>query len=123
MREPARCPAHDPMPAVLDDSPPPSPTAQGTFAKTPLPQVLVYVLERQLTGTIEILAPGPEGEGPRWAKLLVLDGQPAKMQTSEPVAYLGNVLHQLGFITAGELNMSLAQLSKQVAGERRLHGQ
>jgi tetratricopeptide (TPR) repeat protein len=108
------------MPAVPDDSPP-SPTAQGTFAKTPLPQVLVYVLERQLTGTIEIVAPG--GETPRWAKLLVLDGQPAKMQTGEAVAYLGNVLLQLGYITGEQLNMSLAQLSQSIAGQRRLHGQ
>jgi tetratricopeptide (TPR) repeat protein len=100
------------MPDVPADLPPP--TAEGTFAKTPLVQVLVYVLERALTGTIEIVHP----EGP-WASVLVLEGQPSKGRTSEPIAYLGNVLHELGFIDAGTLNASLAAMAK----ERKLHGQ
>ena len=121
------------MTAVSDETPPP-PTAQGTFAKTPLPQVLVYVLERQLTGTIEMVAPGAGREphhGERWARLLVIEGLPAKMQTSEPVAYLGHVLRELGFIDDAQLNMSLSQLSQRRAQDpagnaaqgKLLHGQ
>ena len=92
----------------------PPPTAEGTFARTPFVQVLVYVLERALTGTIEIIHPG----GP-WASVLVLEGQPSKGRTSEPIAYLGNVLHELGYIDDGTLNSSLAHMAK----ERKLHGQ
>jgi curved DNA-binding protein CbpA len=92
----------------------PPPTAEGTFAKTPLVQVLVYVLERSLTGTIEIVHP----EGP-WAALLVIEGLPSKARTSEPVSYLGNVLRELGVIDDQTLNASLALMAK----ERRLHGQ
>lgn len=99
----------DEVPAEL-----PPPTAEGTFARTPLVQVLVYVLERALTGTIEIVHPG----GP-WASILVLEGQPTKGRTSEPIAYLGSVLHELGYIDAATLNSSLAAMAK----ERKLHGQ
>jgi tetratricopeptide (TPR) repeat protein len=99
----------DEVPAEL-----PAPTAEGTFARTPFVQVLVYVLERSLTGTIEIIHPG----GP-WASILVLEGQPAKGRTSEPVAYLGSVLHQLGYIDDSSLNSSLGRM----ATERKLHGQ
>ena len=57
-------------------TPPPAPTAQGSFAKTPLPHLLVYALERALSGTFELRArrdsvarddarhPGLAGEGP-----------------------------------------------------------
>jgi tetratricopeptide (TPR) repeat protein len=99
----------DEVPAEL-----PPPTAEGTFARTPFVQVLVYLLERALTGTIEIIHPG----GP-WASVLVLEGQPSKGRTSEPIAYLGSVLHELGYIDAGTLNSSLARMAK----ERKLHGQ
>jgi DnaJ-domain-containing protein 1 len=92
----------------------PPPTAEGTFARTPFVQVLVYVLERALTGTIEVVHPG----GP-WASILVLEGHPSKGRTSEPVAYLGNVLRELGYIDDLTLNASLASMAK----ERRLHGQ
>jgi tetratricopeptide (TPR) repeat protein len=77
-------------------------------------QVLVYLFERGLTGTIEIIHP----EGP-WASILVLEGQPSKGRTSEPVAYLGNVLHELGCIDDATLNASLAAMAR----ERKLHGQ
>jgi curved DNA-binding protein CbpA len=100
------------MPEAPIDLPPA--TAEGTFAKTPLVQVLVYVLERSLTGTIEVTHP----DGP-WASILVLDGQPSKGRTSEPIAYLGSVLHELGYIDDTTLNASLASMAK----ERKLHGQ
>ncbi len=100
------------MPEVPIDLPPA--TAEGTFSKTPLVQVLVYVLERSLTGTIEVTHP----DGP-WASILVLEGQPSKGRTSEPIAYLGSVLHELGYIDDNTLNASLASMAK----ERKLHGQ
>lgn len=105
----------------MSDLPPP--TSQGTFAKTPFAQVLVYVLERGLTGTLEIVAPpadtGASGARSAWATILVIDGQPAKARTSEPVAYLGSVLHALGYIDDSQLNASLRVMSEQ----GRLHGE
>jgi curved DNA-binding protein CbpA len=92
----------------------PEPTAQGTLAKTPLPHLLVYCHERQLSGTIQLS--GPNGEG---ASILVIDGQPTKARTSEPVAYLGRVLLELGMITDSQLDGSLHKLAE----EKRLHGQ
>ncbi len=96
----------------------PPPTSQGTFARTPFAQVLVYVLERGLTGTLEVVAPPIDGAS-AWATVLVIDGEPAKARTSEPVAYLGSVLRALGFIDDQQLNDSLRAMSE----ERRLHGQ
>src|SRR3954462_13083844 len=100
----------------MADAPPdlPPPTADGTFAKTPLVQVLVYVLERGLTGTLEVAH--PDGT---WASFLVIEGLLAKGRTSEPIAYLGNTLRELGYIDDGALNASLAAMAK----ERKLHGQ
>jgi curved DNA-binding protein CbpA len=92
----------------------PPPTAEGTFARTPLVQVLVYVLERSLTGTLEVVRP----DGP-WATILMLDGYPSKGRTSEPVAYLGSVLREMGYIDDATLNASLATMAR----ERKLHGQ
>src|SRR5207302_1103300 len=101
---------------MSDDAPQelPPPTADGTFAKTPLVQVLVYVLERGLTGTLEITHP----DGP-WAAFLVIEGLPSKGRTSEPVAFLGGVLRELGYIDDATLNSSLGAMAK----DRKLHGQ
>jgi curved DNA-binding protein CbpA len=96
----------------------PPPTADGTFAKTPLVQVLIYVLERGLTGTLEITHPG----GP-WEMLLVIEGAPAKVRSSEPVAYLGNVLLELGLVDDQTLNASLAAMAKEAPTRKALHGQ
>src|SRR3984957_8546482 len=98
------------------DAPPqlPEPSARGTLAKTPFPHLLVYALERQLSGTIELAT--TDGDG---GTILVIDGQPTKARTVQPAAYLGRVLLELGFLTDEQLNTSLLQLSQQ----KRLHGQ
>lgn len=94
------------------DTPPPN--AQGTLAKTPFPHLLVYTLERRLTGSIELRNANASA-----ALILVNDGFPCKVRLAEPVAYLGVVLHEMGLITDDQLNESLARM----AAERRLHGQ
>jgi hypothetical protein len=91
----------------------PEPSAQGTLAKTPLPHLLIYALERQLSGTIELMA--PDGDG---GTILVIDGQPLKARTANPTSYLGRVLLELGVLTDEQLNLSLRTLSEQ----KRLHG-
>ncbi len=93
----------------------PQPTASGTLAKTPLPHLLVYVLEKQLTGSMDLLA--PDGER---ATILVLEGFPSKARTSEATSYLGHVLLEAGFITEDQLNASMAYYRP---GQGKLHGQ
>src|SRR5579863_7108579 len=93
----------------------PEPSAQGILAKTPLPHLLVYALDQQLSGTIELATP-PSGSG---GTILVIEGQPVKARTTEPTSYLGRVLLELGVLTEEQLNLSLRTLSEQ----KRLHGQ
>jgi curved DNA-binding protein CbpA len=70
------------------------PSAQGTLERTPLAHLLVYVLDKGLTGTLQFESDTSH------ASLLVQDGGVLKVRTSDPVAYLGDVLLGLGVITA-----------------------
>ncbi len=97
----------------LRDSDRPGPSAQGKLSKTPVVNLLLYAYDRKLNGTIELRV--PEGES---ASILFIDGQPAKVRTTEPVMYLGRVLLELGFIGEEQLNKSLLDMSQT----RRLHG-
>ncbi len=97
----------------------PSPAASGTLAKTPLLHLLVYAHEKKLAGTIDIVSPDE-----RVASLLFVAGEPAKAHLSEPVSYLGQVLVELGFMTAEVLDRTLAELEDaRVGGSRALCGE
>ncbi len=93
---------------------PPAPTAQGSLARTPFPHLLVYALERRLTGTFELLASGASA-----ATLVVVAGAPAKVRTTEGVHYLGEVLVELGLVDQAAHATSLAQMQESP----RLQGQ
>lgn len=95
----------------------PAPTANGTLAKTPLVHLLLYVLDKKLSGTLDLRTPDK-----RSASVVFVAGQPGKVRTSEPVAYLGRVLLELGFLTEEQVTRSLAELAKQKASGSRLHG-
>src|SRR4051794_2631428 len=92
----------------------PAPTALGSLAKTPFPHLLVYALERRLSGTFELRF-GEASVG----SMLVLGGCPAKVRTAEPVHHLGTVLMELGMITPEQLQASLARMqeSPRLQGE------
>ena len=77
-------------------APPTAPTAQGSFAKTPFPHLLVYALERALTGTFELHLGATS-----LATILVVQGVPAKIRLSEPVHFLGDVMAELGMVERG----------------------
>ncbi len=97
----------------------PSPAASGTFAKTPLLHLLIYALEKKLAGTIDIVSPDH-----RVASVLFVAGEPAKAHLSEPVSQLGQVLVDLGFVSADVLDRTLADLEHaRVAGSRALCGE
>jgi hypothetical protein len=97
----------------LKPSPLPEPAATGTLAQKPLAHLLIYALERRLTGTLEVR--GPSGDH---AFVVLADGLIAKVETSEPIAYLGRVLFELGYVDDATLGRSLTEL----ASTRRLHG-
>ena len=97
----------------LKPSPLPEPAATGTLAQKPLAHLLIYSLERRLTGTLELQ--DPRGER---ASVVLYEGMIHKVDTSEHVAYLGRVLFELGYVDEETLGRSLTDL----ASTRRLHG-
>lgn len=93
------------------------PTAQGTFAKTPFAHLLIYALERRLSGTFEFNA--PSGAAESLATLLVSQGRPAKVRTTAEVYGLGEVMLGLGMINEEALQTSQARMTESA----RLQGQ
>ena len=97
----------------------PMPAASGTLARTPLLHLLIYALEKKLAGTIDIVSPDH-----RVASVLFVAGEPAKAHLSEPVSQLGDVLVELGLVTAEVLGGALAELEHaRIAGCRPLCGE
>ena len=72
-----------------------------------MPRLLASACTARVTGTLELL--GPEGET---ATVAMVRGAITKVKTSSPVAYLGQVLYELGYIESGELNDSLRELAR-----------
>ena len=62
---------------------PQTPIAQGSFAQTPFPNVLMYLLEKEMSGTLHV-----EGKN-HSAKIYFRDGTPVKAQTSVAGRRLG----------------------------------
>ncbi len=95
------------------------PRASGTLAVRPLAHLLVYLLERRLTGTLVLQAPS-EVEGVEGDKSAVYfrEGRPCRIKTSDPVIHLGRLLVEEGTLDIATLNETLAKWAK-VGG---LHG-
>ena len=89
----------------------PLPAAGGTFVKTPLLHLLVYAFEKKLEGTMDVVSPDH-----RVASVLFVEGRPAKAHVSEPHSQLGQVLVELGYMTADVLDRTLAQLEDARGG-------
>jgi hypothetical protein len=70
-----------------------APTARGMLSATPLPHVLVYMLDHALSGTVTFREPDG-GE----SLVYFLEGSPAKVRTHKPVAVLGDELVAMGAI-------------------------
>ncbi|MBX3183742.1 MAG: DnaJ domain-containing protein [Polyangiaceae bacterium] len=92
----------------------PAPMASGVLSKNPLPNVLLQLLERELSGTLVL----ETRQGEKSAVLLAR-GVPVKARTSEPVIYLGRLLVERGLITPEAEADALARVAK----ERCLLGQ
>ncbi|MES1173969.1 MAG: DnaJ domain-containing protein [Myxococcales bacterium] len=91
-----------------------APTAQGSLEATPLGHLLVYGLDRLLTGTLVLEEP----TGQRHA-IYFDDGGPAKAKVQDPVLYLGRVLVEQKSITEEEYQRTLG-LAIETG---QLHGQ
>ncbi|MEO6600581.1 MAG: DnaJ domain-containing protein [Polyangiaceae bacterium] len=91
-----------------------APTAQGSLEATPLGHLLVYSLDRLLTGTLVLEEP----TGQRHA-IYFEAGGPSKAKVQDPVLYLGRLLVEQKAIAeeAYERTLSLATET------RKLHGQ
>jgi hypothetical protein len=92
----------------------PAPIATGSLGKRPLAHLLVYVLDRKMTGSFELVDDTDE-----IVHIVARDGMVSRVSTSEPVTYLGHVLYEIGAINDAQLSQSLAE----VAATKRLHGQ
>ena len=99
-------------------SPRPPPAAGGLLSRTPLVHVLLYALDKRLAGTMEFRA----FDG-RLASILFVAGRPAKVRTTEPAAFLGQCLRELGFLSEAQLHHSLDDLMAAKAVGPALHGQ
>ncbi len=83
------------------------PTARGNLAATPLPHVLVYMLDHSLTGSVLF-----EGEGGEDA-IYFVGGVPTKVRLQDQVALLGQILVHGGAIETNAVEQA-------VEGSRRL---
>lgn len=77
------------------------PTTEGTFAKTPLPNVLLYARERKMTGSFIVRNPpvGPDGEaddGVGESVVVVAQGAIVAVRLPRFSQNLAWVLHELG---------------------------
>jgi hypothetical protein len=93
-----------------------SPTATGTFQATPFAHVLVYARNKRLTGRVTIEAPEPDGKG---GVIELWRGRIVSVTTVPPIAHLGAVLYELGWIDTATLDATLVLVAK----EKRRHGE
>ena len=89
-------------------------TATGNLQATPFGHLLVYLLDRALTGSLVLEEPSGDKHA-IWFET----GAPAKVKTATPVVYLGQVLVEQRAITREVYERTL----QGALHERRLHGQ
>lgn len=89
-------------------------TATGTLATTPIPHLLVYLLDKRLTGTVVLELPGAGRSA-----LLVEQGQPVKAKTADPVILLGDLLVERELIDEQERDA----IAERAKADRMLYGQ
>ncbi|OJY16945.1 MAG: hypothetical protein BGO98_12265 [Myxococcales bacterium 68-20] len=97
----------------LRSTPSREPTARGNLAATPLPHVLVYMLDHALTGSVIFEGTNVAGRAGNDDTIYFVNGVPAKVRLSETVALLGEVLVEDGVLEGRSLEQA-------VEGARRL---
>lgn len=89
------------------------PTAAGALATTPLPNLLAYLLDRRLTGTLVV-----EDAAGQKSALFFEQGRPVKARTAEPVVLIGQLLVEMGILR----RIDAERAAEQAASEQRLYG-
>lgn len=87
--------------------------ATGTLERTPLCQLMVYVLQRQLSGTLVFEAPNGEKSA-----LSFDGGRIVKARTGSGTLRLGQLLLERGAISVRDLDRAMGERQKQFLGER-----
>lgn len=87
-------------------------TAQGTFAKTPAVHLLVYMLERNLTGSLLLDAQGSR------ATISFRDGAPSRARIDPTEHLIGRVFEDLGYLSQDDVQsaLGLAEASQRLLG-------
>src|SRR6478735_12564045 len=84
-----------------------APTAQGSLEATPLGHLLVYGLDRMLTGTLVL----EESNGKRHA-IYFEGGGPSKAKIQDPILFLGRVLVEQKRISEDVYERTLIQATE-----------
>lgn len=95
-----------------------TPTASGNLGLTPLVNLAVYALDRQLTGTLVLEEPDKTRHA-----VYFESGAPAKIQVATPVAWLGQVLVDRKLLSEEEREPSYtsAHASQKLHGQALVH--
>lgn len=83
-----------------------SPTAEGSFSKTPFSHILVFLMEKQRSGTLEVDAREQS------ASIYFRDGMPAKVRTSVPGRGLGRVLVGFNIVPKAALDRAEERIAR-----------
>jgi tetratricopeptide (TPR) repeat protein len=97
----------DDAPPVRSVPPVREATARGTLAATPIPHVLVYMLDHGLTGSV-VFEGTNATQGAPDDTMYFVRGVPAKVRITDRVSPLGEVLVELGSLTASSLSSAIA---------------
>ncbi len=95
-------------------TPYPAPVAAGTIDKTPVANLLIYVAENKLSGTLEITPPGA------LPFTILLDGGcPVKVKSAEVHGLIGSILVDLGNVSPNQVSRALdaSREQKRMVGE------
>jgi hypothetical protein len=92
-----------PLSKAIQIARPPAATAEGDLGGTPLPHVLIYMLEHQLDGTL-ILTDAHGGE----TCVTFASGTPVKSFASSGEARLGDVLARMGSVPQAAISAAVA---------------
>jgi len=90
------------------------PIAQGAFGKTPLMHLLIYALDKGLTGTLLIVE-----SDRRQSAIRLEDGKPSKVKSAALISPLDRTIVAMGLLDEEILNRTLRRAHRR----GRLHGQ
>ena len=83
--------------------------AVGTLASRPLSHLLIYSLDNELNGSLELVG----ADGVEAGIIMMARGCPAKIRSSGPDAFLGWVLCELGYLAEADIEPSLNEAIAQ----------